>query len=245
MSKINVDIDSIKNNLEKIGYVINECIEKDNNGKNWQIKFSNSGAIANIYDSNNTKNTVVNGKPEENEKEVLKKIIDGLKCEVLVIEDLNRQVVDLINAKKEDYYCDYKEMFHKNNGDLIHDILCLSNNIENRDAYLIYGVSDDNEVVGINERLSSNNIINIIKNAKFAGDNIPDIEVKNYYYKYKTIGVIVCKSSNKVPFFLREKYKQVLSGLIYTRVGDTNTPINECASYHDIEKLWSIHFNKE
>ena len=43
MSKISIDIDYIKDNLHYIGYKISDCIEKENNGKNWQIKFSNSG----------------------------------------------------------------------------------------------------------------------------------------------------------------------------------------------------------
>ena len=42
---------------------------------------------------------------------------------------------------------------------------------------------------------------------------------------------------------LAEKYKDI--GIqIYTRVGDTNTPKNECANYSDVEKLWRIHFER-
>ncbi len=68
MSKISVDIELIKTSLKNIGYEISDCIERENNGKNWQVKFSNSGAIVTIYDSNKTKNTVVNGKVDDCEK---------------------------------------------------------------------------------------------------------------------------------------------------------------------------------
>ena len=71
MSKISVDIEGIKKGLKDIGYEICDCIERENNGKNWQLKFSNSGAIVTIYDSNNTRNTVVNGKSNDEEKNEL------------------------------------------------------------------------------------------------------------------------------------------------------------------------------
>lgn len=41
---------------------------------------------------------------------------------------------------------------------MLHDILCLSNNIENRDAYLILGVTDDYSVVGVDKEWKSSNI---------------------------------------------------------------------------------------
>ena len=76
MSKINIDIEYIKNQLQNIGYEVSDCVERENNGLNWQLKFSNSGAVVSIYDSNRPKNTVVNGKPEDGEKERLKWIVD-------------------------------------------------------------------------------------------------------------------------------------------------------------------------
>ena len=46
--KIPVDIETIKKDLERIGYVICDCVERQNQGTNWQIKFSNSGASVTI-----------------------------------------------------------------------------------------------------------------------------------------------------------------------------------------------------
>lgn len=245
MSKISIDIDYIKNSLMDIGYKISDCIERKNNGWNWQLKFSNSGAIVTIYDTNSKKNSVVNGKAEDVEKRRLKEIVDDLKCKELSIDQINKDVVDLINNKCEKSFYDYKLELHKNNEDLLHDILCLSNNIENRDAYLIFGVSDDYEVVGISEKLKSNDILDFLKSKHFAGDHMPSVEVKNLYYLYNAIGVIICKSSKFVPFFLTERYQGVNEYQIYTRVGDTNTPKNRSANYSDIEKLWRFHFERE
>lgn len=245
MSKISIDIDYIKNGLSDIGYKISDCIERENNGVNWQLKFSNSGAIVTIYDTNNKKNSVINGKVDDIEKQRLKEIVDGLKCKELSIDSINKDIVDLINNQGEKYFYDYKREFHTNNEDLLHDILCLSNNTENCDAYLIFGVTDDYEVVGISEKLKSHEILDFLKSKNFAGDHMPDVEIKNLYYLHNIIGVIICKSSKFVPFFLTERYKGVNEYQIYTRVGDTNTPKNQNANYADIEKLWRIHFNRE
>lgn len=245
MSKISVDIEYIKEQLKNIGYEISDCIERENNGKNWQLKFSNSGAIVSIYDSNKTKNTVVNGKVDGEEKSTLKFIVDSLKAKEFVIDPLNAEIVQIIRSRKEDYFYDFKQIPHKNNEDMLHDILCLSNNIENRDAYLILGVSDDYSVVGVDKEWKSNNIYDFIKTQKFAGDHIPEIEVKDIYYKYMRIVVIKCKSSKHVPFYLIERYKGVNAHQIYTRLGDTNTPKNGNANYSDVEKLWRFHFERE
>lgn len=245
MSKISVDIEYIKSNLNNIGYEISDYIERENNGKNWQLKFSNSGAIVNIYDSNKTKNTVVNGKVEECEKNFLKSTVDSLKSKELFIEPLNVEIVNMIRSRKEDYYYDFKQIPHNNMEDLLHDILCLSNNIENRDAYLILGVKDDYSVVGVAYDWKSNNIFDFLRTQQFAGDHIPEIEVKDLYYKHMRIVAIKCKSSKYVPFYLTKRYKGINENQIYTRLGDTNTPKNESASYSDIEKLWRIHFERE
>ena len=92
MAKITIDIERIKENLENIGYEITDCIERNNNGKNWQFKFSNSGAIVTIYDSNVVKNSVVNGKCDPEEKEKLKEFVDGFKSNEIQLKDINKTI---------------------------------------------------------------------------------------------------------------------------------------------------------
>ena len=245
MSKINIDIADIQQSLQNLGYEINDCIERENHGKNWQIKFSNSGASVTVYDSNKTKNTVVNGKLENGEKESLKWLVDSIKCKEFSVDPLNKYIVDLIHSRQEDTYYDFKECLHHDNESLLHDILCLANNTDNSDAYLIFGVTNTFEVVGVDEEIKSNNLFDFLRTISFAGDHVPEIEIKNLYYKYKHIVVIVCKSSKHVPFYLAKKYRGIHSGQIYTRIGDTNTPKNEHANYQDTERLWRIHFERE
>lgn len=246
MAKVSIDIEYVKESLSKIGYVICDCIERENNGLNWQFKFSNSGAIVTVYDTNTKKNTVVNGKCDEGEQSALKEIVDGLKCKELSIDPINETIVSLINTRKENCYYDFKEKWYdkKKNEDLLHDILCLANNIDFVDAYLIIGVKDDYEVVGVHDSRKSNDIIDFLKSKKFAGGHLPELEFKQVYYKHFKIDVLVIKSSTRVPFYLEEKYQNV-GTLIYTRVGDTNTPKNQMAGYNDVERLWRRHFGIE
>lgn len=246
MAKISIDLEYIKHSLTAIGYEISDCIERENNGLNWQLKFHNSGVSVTIYDTNTKKNTAVNGKGDDAEKTALKEIVDGLKCKEISIDPINELIVSYINSKQEGAHYDFKQEWHSTSkdGDLLHDILCLANNTDNADAFLIIGVTDDCNVVGVAEWRKSNEIFDYMRNKKFAGDHMPDIHIHKLYYQYHKIDVIEIKSSPNVPFYLTEKYKDV--GIqIYTRVGDTNTPKNECANYNAVETLWRIHFERK
>ncbi|MHA0315968.1 AlbA family DNA-binding domain-containing protein [Mesomycoplasma ovipneumoniae] len=254
MAKFDIDIDYIKTGLENIGYIVKNVGKGWNNANFYKIIFSNSGAIVTIFCTNKKDNSKVEGKITSDESTKLKEIVEDLKHKknhYHYHNKINKKIVDLINLKKEDDFFDYKSEFYKKDKDglyrreLLHDILCMSNNIQNRDAYLIFGVQDDGKVIGINEDLRSNDILNFIHNINFAGDHVPQIEVLNLYYKYLKIGVIICKASKNIPFFLSKVYKGIYPNQIFTRVGDTNTPINENAKYDSIEKLWKLHFKQE
>ena len=245
MAKVSVDIEYIKTGLSMIGYNISDCIEHNNNGLNWQLKFSNSGAIVTIYDTNKRGNTVVNGKLEEGEKNGLQDLVERLKHKEFEVDPLNPTIIELIDLHTEGSFYDYKLEMHTDMANFLHDILCLSNNTENKDAYLIYGVNDQGQVEGHSTEIRLDHILDFLKTQHFAGGHMPELEVKPLYYKYKMIFVLVCKASKHVPFYLTEKYKSVFDNQIYTRVGNTNTPKNQHANYNDVEKLWRIHFERE
>lgn len=245
MTKVTIDIEKIKESLSNIGYAISDFLPRDNNGKNWQFKFKNSGAVVTVYDTNKKRNTVVNGRCEDGEQGALKNIVDALKCEELSIDPLNAEIVSLINSKKEDSFYDFKEQWPKGDA-LLHDILCLANNTDGRDGYLIVGVKDTPcEVVGVDDWRKSHEIYDLLKSKNFAGGHMPEVELKRVMYKCHKIDVLLIKKSKHVPFYLEDKSGGVLAHQIYTRVGDTNTPKNGHASYGDVEKLWRIHFDRE
>ena len=61
------------------------------------------------------------------------------------MNNLKHIVIELIASKTEGGYWDFKRSWHETNADLLHDIICMANNIENRDAYVIIGVTNSGE----------------------------------------------------------------------------------------------------
>lgn len=64
---------------------------------------------------------------------------------------LNNKIRSLINLGTEGAYWDFKQEWHSNNTDLLHDIICMANNLEDCDAYIIIGVTDSGVVCGVPE----------------------------------------------------------------------------------------------
>src|SRR5690625_1944416 len=60
------------------------------------------------------------------------------------------RILELISLKREGEYWDFKEQYHNNKADLLHDIICMANNRADQDAYIIFGVSDDYQIKGVN-----------------------------------------------------------------------------------------------
>ncbi|WP_431810640.1 ATP-binding protein [Lysinibacillus capsici] len=87
-------------------------------------------------------------------------------------EELFYEIIDLISLKREGDYWDFKEKHHTKKVDLLHDIICMANNRADRDGYIIFGISDEFEIVGVvneEERRNQQGIIDFLKYQKFAG----------------------------------------------------------------------------
>ncbi len=56
-------------------------------------------------------------------------------------------ILRLIALHQEGGYWDFKREWYAERAktDLLHDIICLANNLYNRDAYIIIGVDEENE----------------------------------------------------------------------------------------------------
>jgi len=123
--------------------------------------------------------------------------------------------------------------------DLIKDIVCFANTVHDKDGYLIFGVSDDLKLTGMQQtRKKQADIIDALSNLKFAGDNAPKIEVKTVKYEGTELDVLKIFDTNKTPVFLKKTYGNMKQGCIYTRNGDKNTPDNGNAEIVEIEYLW-------
>lgn len=176
-------------------------------------------------------------------------------------ESLTKEIVALINRKQEGGYWDFKQQWHENKAELLHDIICLANNLENRDAYIIFGVKDETcEIVGVNKkdanRKNTAKIVDLLRNGKFfVGDIRPMARVETITIGEKELDILIVENSHNTPFRLekdfpntdknsqKKKLKTVLAKNVYTRVQDTNTPINMTADPDKEEKLWRKRFH--
>lgn len=112
--------------------------------------------------------------------------------------DLEVVVNNLLELKQEGGYWDFKQEWYipdKDDTDLLHDIICMANNLENRDAYIIIGVEDKTfNLLGVSSdhnRKNTQMIVDFLKDKKFAGDIRPTVKVQTICIKDKELGEII------------------------------------------------------
>ncbi|MDR3293912.1 MAG: ATP-binding protein [Clostridiales bacterium] len=165
---------------------------------------------------------------------------------------IEENMLTLINLKQEGDYWDFKrEWYHEDvKADLLHDIICMANNLADKDAYIIIGVDEMNDFSLVNvtdqaERKNTDDIVTFLRDKKFLGGIRPTVFVDNLTINGVAIDVIVIKKSNNTPFVLAEKFQCVKGGHIYTRIQDTNTPKDKTADLDKQEYLWRKRFGIE
>lgn len=165
------------------------------------------------------------------------------------MENLKKTITNLISLKQEGAYWDFKRIWYDaaHNMGLLHDIICMSNNLVNRDAYIIIGIDEEddysiNDVLNDSNRKNTQKIVDFLKDKKFAGDIRPIVFVESISFAKDVIDVIVIQNSSNTPFYLKEKYRGVFANHIYTRIQDTNTPTNSSADIDKVEWLWKKRF---
>lgn len=181
-------------------------------------------------------------------------------------EAFRKEIEELLELGYEGSYWDYKSDYTPKVEDKLLDIICMANNLENRDAYIIYGVNDDGTVRGIEKpvsddpaeeqkeakprvRITSKNITEFLREKPFAGGYYPLVEVRVLQFGEHEVDVLVVKKSDHMPFFLSAEFNpckdpkyKLHAGAIYTRTVDINTPRNKTASIESAEKLWRKRF---
>lgn len=163
----------------------------------------------------------------------------------------NQEILDLINKNQEGGYWDFKEKWHENKAALLHDIICLANNLEKHDGYLIIGVNDDYTATGVNQndsnKKNTQQLTDFLRDKNFVGSVRPIVRVEAIKLDSKTIEVIVIENSRHTPYVLssdcRDGNVTVRTGNIYTRIQDTNTPIDKTADNDKQEQLWRKRFS--
>ena len=166
----------------------------------------------------------------------------------IYLMDINN-IEKLISLKQEGSYWDFKREWYSQDkkADLLHDIICMANNLSNRDSYIIIGVDEENDysfssVMDDPNRRNTQQLVDFLRDKHFAGGVRPVVHVENISIGENEIDVIVVHNSDATPFYLTEKYQSVMSNNIYTRVMDSNTPKNKSADLSHIELLWKKRF---
>ncbi len=148
-----------------------------------------------------------------------------------------------IDQGKEGDFWDFKQEWHEKTEDLIKDIICFANTVHDKNCYLIFGVSDDLQITGMQKpRTKQANIIDTISNLFFAGDVYPKIEVNTVEINGCELDVLTVYNIESTPIYLKKPYGKMRAGCIYLRIGDKNTPDNGNADVTDIENLWRKRF---
>lgn len=169
------------------------------------------------------------------------------------VDALTEEIEELLSLGYEGGYWDFKSDYSDVKEDKLIDIICMANNLCDRDAYIIYGAEDNGIVCGIEtttaHRAITADLIKFLRERQFAGDNIPDVEVKTLNIQAHEIDVWIVHNSRKTPYYLAEEYnpshdvkKSVRAGAIYTRTSDMNTPRRETANDAITEYLWKKRF---
>ena len=162
-------------------------------------------------------------------------------------------IKELLSKGYEGGYWDYKEDYTSCKEDKLIDIICMANNIEGRDAYLIYGVDDNGVVKGIATttatRYTTKTVTEFLRSKPFAGQYIPKVSVEVVKIDGHELDVLIIYNTRNTPYYLTEKFnpshdnkKMLLPGAIYTRINDINTPRIQTASFEHTEYLWRRRF---
>ena len=123
--------------------------------------------------------------------------------------------------------------------DLIKDIISFANTVHDEDCYLIFGVSDDLKLTGMQQsRKKQADVIDALSNLHFAGDNIPKIDIETVNFEGTELDVLKIFDTDRTPIYLKKPYGSMRQGCIYSRNGDKNTPDNGNAEIVEIENLW-------
>ena len=167
-------------------------------------------------------------------------------------QSLLETILSLIGRRTEGPYWDFKLQHHNENANLIHDVLCLANADHTGPRYLIFGVDDQSfalhSISGTPGRNTQSDIVSLFRDNsnKFFESRHPAFYLTELQHDGKSLDVLVIEDEPHKPYHLVKDYgpKRTLvrAHHIYTRVGDTNTPLPGSAPPHEVERMWRERF---
>ena len=96
-----------------------------------------------------------------------------------------------------------KQRFHDNNVKLLHDIICLANAKTDKDRYLLFGVSDNKKIIGIENdknKKTSSNIQDLLKNSYFNRIPVVNLDYKKCEDNHE-VGILKIINKYDKPYF--------------------------------------------
>lgn len=157
-----------------------------------------------------------------------------------------KTTINLFRSRgREGGYWDFKRQWHEDKADLLLDIICMANNIENRDAYIIIGIQDHTmQIIGVENdtnRLSLSNLSQFVSGKHFVMYS-PEIDLQTITLEGHEIDIIIVRNTNHTPYYLEKNFKGVKKelkhGQLYIRINDRNAGYDCAAPYWCIEYLW-------
>lgn len=160
----------------------------------------------------------------------------------------NDELSDLIQRDESDWL-EFKQVWHKNKAELLHDILCLVNSYApGKGRYIVFGVSDAKVVVGLEStgnRMLDHNFQDWLSKLPLNRKSIRARVLKRTLSE-KEIDVLEIDNIPLKPFYLKEDYKEecitVKDSYIYTRTNSRNTSKFTQADDYSIELMWKERF---
>ena len=150
--------------------------------------------------------------------------------------------------QRESEALDRKRSYPGNNITLLHDILCLCNSYVAEDRHLLYGVEDGGTVCGVEadpNRKCNADLHDMLRQSTL--NRIPTVSLEPLVVHNKQeVDILTIENRPDKPFFVlkdrRHERDTLRAGVVYTRLGDTNTPLREAAPEEHIELMWRERF---
>ena len=127
----------------------------------------------------------------------------------MLVLSIEKIILDLIEKKHEGSYWDFKQEYHNNRAKMLHGIICMANNLADCDAYIIFGVTDDGDIVGIEEdknRKNQENFITFLRDKSFNGSYRPEVELKVLNLFGHIVDVLIIRKSARTPYYLTKDF---------------------------------------
>ena len=115
----------------------------------------------------------------------------------------------LLELRQEGEYWDFKKEWHKNKSDLLHDIICMANNLSNHDGLIIIGVDEETDysicdITSDPNRRKMQDIVVFLREKKFAGGIRPTVYVQSLSFRKSEIDIIVIRNDRNTPYYLTD-----------------------------------------